>query len=283
MIRVKIMKLENITPFVRIARIEEKIPSGGEFVPLDHRIFYCISGEGQMEIGGELITLKKGALLYWKSGVPYRYVTRSAKIIACNFDFTNSNREKVMPLPPARAGLFSKKNILENIVFEDEEILNSYFLIEKAFPLVEKFYELENEFNSKKLYYQNRCSAILCDILAIAMRMYKIPDVGKSSRIAEEILTYVRENYNQKITNISIGKKFNYHPNYINKLVSEHTGMSLHKYVIGYRMNTAISLLQSTDYPISKTAEMVGMPDIKHFSKCFKNVTGNTPSYYKGK
>ena len=59
--------------------------------------------------------------------------------------------------------------------------------------------------------------------------------------------------------------------------------MSLHKYVIGYRMNTAISLLQSTDYSISKTAEMVGMPDIKHFSKCFKNVTGNTPSYYKGK
>lgn len=277
------MKLEDITPFVRITRIEEKIPPGSELIPLDHRIFYCISGEGQLEIHGKIIDMKKGSLLYWKSGMTYRYVSRSAKIIACNFDFSNKSRDKVIPLPPVRAGLFSKKSILEDIFFEDEEIFNSYFFIENAFSLEEKFMELEEEFSGKKLYYQNRCSAILSDIIACAIRLYKIPDMGKSSRIAEEILIYVRENFNKKITNANIGRHFNYHPNYINKLVSDHTGMSLHKYIIGYRMNTAISLLQSTDHSISKIAEMVGMPDLKHFSKCFKNVTGNTPSYYKRK
>lgn len=277
------MKLEDITPFVRITRIEEKIPPGSELIPLDHRIFYCISGEGQLEIDGKIIDMKKGSLLYWKSGMPYRYASRSAKIIACNFDFSNKSRDKVIPLPPVRAGLFSKKSILEDIFFEDEEIFNSYFFIENAFSLEEKFMELEEEFSGKKLYYQNRCSAILSDIIASAIRLYKIPDMGKSSRIAEEILIYVRENFNKKITNANIGRHFNYHPNYINKLVSDHTGMSLHKYIIGYRISTAISLLQSTDHSISKIAEMVGMPDLKHFSKCFKNVTGNTPSYYKRK
>ncbi|MBQ8526050.1 MAG: AraC family transcriptional regulator [Clostridia bacterium] len=277
------MKLDNITPFVRFVRTEEKIPPGNDFVPLDHRLFYCIGGEGKMSIDGKEITLKKGCLLYWKSGTSYRYITRSAKIIGCNFDFTNSAKEKSIPVPPSRAGLFSKSSIIENIIFEDEEILNSFFLIENAFSLEEKFFELENEFSGKKLYYQNRCSAILTDIFAMAMRLYKIPEACKASTLAEEILTYVRENYSKNITNINIGKHFNYHPNYINKLISEHTGMSLHKYIIGYRINTAISLLQSTDLTISKIAETVGMPDLKHFSKCFKNITGNPPSYYKRK
>lgn len=277
------MKLEDITPFVRFVRTEEKIPSGGELVPLDHRIFYCIGGSSEIEIDGNKVLLKKGSLLYWKSGTPYRYATTSAKVIGCNFDFTNAGKERVMPVPPSRAGLFSKKDILENIHFDDEEILNSYFVVENAFSLEEKFFELENEFSGKKLYYQNRCSALLTDIFAMTMRIYKIPDVGKSAGIAEEILTFVRENFHKNITNINIGKHFNYHPNYINKLISEHTGMSLHKYIISYRINTAISLLQSTDYTVSKIAETVGMPDLKHFSKCFKNVTGNTPTYYKRK
>lgn len=277
------MKLENITPFIRFVRTESKIPPGNELVPLDNRLFYCTGGEGIINISGKDFHLKKGCLLYWSAGTPYRYVTRSAKVIGCNFDFTNESADISVPVPPARAGLFSKKDITENVVFEDEKILNSYFIVDNAFSLEEKFFELENEFSSKKLYYRNRCSAILTDILAMTMRLIKIPAECKTSAIAEEILNYVRENYHKNITNINIGKQFNYHPNYINKLISEHTGMSLHKYIISHRINTAISLLQSTDNTISAIAEMVGMPDLKHFSKCFKNVTGMAPSYYKRK
>lgn len=277
------MKLENITPFVRFVRTEEKIPPGNDLVALDNRLFYCIGGEGIISIDGNEILIKKGSLVYWKSGIPYRYVTRSAKLIGCNFDFTYESGDQSIPIPPSRAGLFSEKDMFEHIQFEDEEILNTFFFIENALSLEEKFYELEKEFTAKKLYYSNRCSAIVTDILAGAMRLIKIPEECKSSAIAEEILTYVRDNYRSNISNINLGRHFNYHPNYINKLISEHTGMSLHKYIMVYRINTAISLLQSTNHTISKIAEMVGIPDIKHFSKSFKNITGNTPSHYKRK
>ena len=124
------MFLSDITPFVRFVRTECNIPCGNEFVPLDNRLFYCTDGESIIEINGDKITLKKGTLVYWKAGTPYRYITRSAKVIGCNFDFTQSGKEKHMPVPPSRAGLYSEKNLFENVSFQDEAILNSYFYIE---------------------------------------------------------------------------------------------------------------------------------------------------------
>ena len=48
-------------------------------------------------------------------------------------------------------------------------------------------------------------------------------------------------------------------------------------------MHIAVALLQSTNMSIREVAEKVGMPDIKHFSKCFKKFIGHSPSQFKVK
>ena len=50
-----------------------------------------------------------------------------------------------------------------------------------------------------------------------------------------------------------------------------HTGLSLYRYVLKYRINRAIDLLQTTDMPAFEIAERVGFKDYNHFLKYFKN------------
>ena len=48
-------------------------------------------------------------------------------------------------------------------------------------------------------------------------------------------------------------------------------------------LHMAVVFLQSTTLSIGEVAEKVGMPDIKHFSKCFKKIIGHSPSQFRVK
>jgi len=153
--------------------------------------------------------------------------------------------------------------------------------LENAFFLEEKLLEIVKEYNNMCLFFEEHCSALLKSVIVSAVRMAEFSTLSKKNKLAEEVLEYIRQNYNQPITNRNISEYFNYHPNYINKIVVDYTGMSLHKYLIKCRINAAISYLINTEMTVSEVAVAVGMPDLKHFSKCFKSITHNRPSDYK--
>lgn len=275
------MILSEINPYVRFARTENNVSPSAPLAAFDHRIFFCTGGRCSVQAGGETYELKENSLLYWHSGTVYRYIDTSAQFIGCNFDFVYSRKNVSAPITPKNAEFFDENLITENVFFEDEPLLNSVIFIENAAPLRSSFEKIKNEFCEKRLYYSDRCGALLKDIIAYSLRMKSIPDFGSGKKTTAEIIAYIEKNYDKKITNSSIGEKFNYHPNYISRLMTEHTGMPLHRYIINYRIHRALLLLESGDMTVSQIAESVGMPDLKHFSKCFKSVTGVCPSDYR--
>jgi two-component system response regulator YesN len=105
--------------------------------------------------------------------------------------------------------------------------------------------------------------------------------LGVDDEKGNAILSYIHAHYQQPMTNGDIAAHFGYHEYYISALVRKFTGLPLHRYLLRYRMHTAIGLLQTTSLSVSEVAAMVGMPDVKHFSKCFKNVMGVPPSTFR--
>jgi YesN/AraC family two-component response regulator len=97
------------------------------------------------------------------------------------------------------------------------------------------------------------------------------------------LLDYIHTNYDQPLSNDKIGKRFNFHPNYINKLMVLHTGTSLHQYLINFRLSKAANMLQSSSKSISEIAYSVGYKDINYFSKAFKNKYGESPSSFRSR
>lgn len=56
------------------------------------------------------------------------------------------------------------------------------------------------------------------------------------------------------------------------------TGLTTEQYILGYRLERALHLLQTTDMPINQIALAVGLKDKAHFSRVFKKQYGQSPS-----
>lgn len=56
-----------------------------------------------------------------------------------------------------------------------------------------------------------------------------------------------------------------------------------YKYLMDYRLSKATAMLENTDEPVSKIANLVGFNQTSHFGKCFKKKTGYSPRDYRKK
>ena len=275
--------MQNWNPYVRFARTNEKTILQGLLQAVDHRIFYCHSGSGHLEATGKLYPFTAGTLIYLPAGTSYRYIFEQDIPVfsGCNFDFYQDHIHLNTPIPPVSHTGFCSENILEKQICEGDGLFSGCLHIENAFSFEDKFIEIAEEFVNHNLYYDVRCSTLLKDILIQTARLATTRDQGINRKKADDILQYIHSQYHLPLTNKEIAERFNYHENYLSSLILKYTGLTLHQYVLHYKMHMAIVLLQSSALSIGEVAEKVGMPDIKHFSKCFKKVIGHSPSQFK--
>ena len=96
------MHFKDIKPFARFVRRLEIDPLTAlpEYIPLDARIFYVLSGEGHIRVNENEYTLPVGGLMYINAGIKYRLMPCKAVYLAVNFDFTQENCNVEIPIPP---------------------------------------------------------------------------------------------------------------------------------------------------------------------------------------
>ncbi len=99
--------------------------------------------------------------------------------------------------------------------------------------------------------------------------------------LVNQVITLISERYNQAVGNSDIARELGKHPNYINAVFVRDMGMSIHQYVMRYRIEKAEHLLLTTQMPISEVAREVGFRHFSHFSNCFHKMTGYTPANYR--
>ena len=272
-------------PHIRFARIKDSTLLQGLLQAVDHRLLYFHSGTGHMEAAGQLYPIASGAMIYLPAGTAYRFLFKDDPPLysGFNFDFFQEHHCKSAPIPPAFQKDFAYKEILEKTYLETGRIPGHCIFVQNAVSFEEAILEAADEYRNHNLYYDARCSALLKDILILMIRLETSRDRGVNRQKADAILQYIHSNYHCSLTAKDLGSRFGYHENYISTLVLKHTGLTLHQYILHYRMQTAVGLLQSTDLSVTEVAEKVGMPDIKHFSKTFKKMIGHPPSRFQGK
>lgn len=268
------MRLLSVNPYVRFARIQKKPVLREEVVGCDHRIFFCVCGEGEITVNDKPFHICPDTFLFVRAGIPYKNTSETDEMVllAFNFDLICKEENMGAPIPYVKANSFQIADLVEpeNLV----ELPPILYLTN--FYKKEIFQEIINEYNGKRTYYNERCGALLKDAFICAVR--SMSEKGQKGK-GEEILAYVREHFNEPLTNAVIAQKFSYHENYLNQLLREQMGQTLHQYLLNYRIKTAISLLQSGEYTVTEVGKLVGFHDIFHFSKSFKTVTGKSPSF----
>lgn len=105
------------------------------------------------------------------------------------------------------------------------------------------------------------------------------PEQDEFSKIAE----FLNDHIDEPITVEKVTKKFAINRNKLNDIFMKQASMTCHDYLLNLRLDLAKVMLTNTELPINEISSRVGYPDANYFAKLFKNVTGRTPSQYRGK
>lgn len=207
-----------------------------------------------------------------------------------DFFFSKINEEYVMLL----SGIECMDN--ELIVQEKVESMLSYFCTCKHMNITmgvglvysskEKIYQSYNEalyaLNQRLIQGWNR-AYFYKNMDGYKARIGK-ENTKKKSKIVEEIVHYVENNYYKNISLRELAEnKYFVNYSYCSRLFSQETGMNFSKYLIQYRLKKAKTLLENKDMKISFIAFEVGYNDVSHFIQSFKKSYGLTPEEYRAR
>ena len=275
------MTLSAINPYVRFARRRECLFTPEETVASDHRIFIAEKGSAVFYLQNQPYSLTQGDVIYWPGGTPYRVEIPSDSVVSgCNFDFFQTEHTVLRLIIPMKAAHFTGE-VLETPDFSDFPFLNAPCCFRNTYGVLPKLHELYEEFESKQIFYEQRCSALLKDVLILCLRFYNRNHTSVATQTAQEVLSYIRDHYPEDLSANRFQELFHYHPNHISQLIKEQTGLPLHRYIRTYRIYAALDLLQSTQLSVGQIAEQVGIGDVHQFSKAFKQVIGTSPSSFR--
>lgn len=244
-------------------------------VGYDCRITYVLEGEGEVYVGNKRYSLKPYTFFYYSAGDKYHIRSeKGMEFFTINFDFTDDykNIQTQRPVSAFDADI-TKILRTQNLAFDD--VFKNSFVIYDAMSLKNDLEALVLEHESSLLLKDNFCSAYLNLILCRAVRLIK--NTLPEDTVFKKTLWYIKENYKEHLDNDVIAKAINYHPNYINSVIRNKTGMSLHKYITNFRISKATELLCNTTLSVQEVSEHCGFVNSNHFSASFKKNTGTSP------
>ena len=278
------MKFNDCAPFVRFAYpicLNHKHPA----VARDNRLFYVKSGKGIMVIDQVEYAFSPGTVFLWQAGSEYYVSTPEApNLISINFDYTNEFSHIQLPLTVLKSSDADYKKIKENqISFEDCPALNSPIVCQGSSGIHNLIDKILFECASRQPYYNERVSALFKELLVLIVRAVSMPNDARSDSALETILEHIHKNYASDIDNTTLAKLVGYHPYYLNKLFLSTNGVTLHKYVINYRIAISEQLLLSTNLSVEEIALKVGFTSSLSFSSSFKKKNGLTPTDFRKK
>lgn len=212
-----------------------------------HDLTICINGRLDYEIDGKKIVLNSSDMIYI---APNNLMRRFENNDPCFF-------------------------ISINLYGDSEPLLDKHFyrnvLSAEVMSILNKLDEAHNLKDNDKLVILT-----LYLILEIKSQNKTISDDLRISKMKGFIINHVYD----KITNEDIAKHIGYSTLYCETLFKKHTGKTLNQFITETKIAIAIEHMTYDKISLTKIAFILGFCDYNYFSRCFKKITGLTPSVY---
>ncbi len=281
-----------INPFVRAVKIKKSSRLAGTWKDIDNLFIYIAKGSCKYYYtDGKVCSMKAGDCIVLPPFMVHELrqgTNHSIVQYIMHFDwFEDRDRvslehkpfEKYDPVPAISQDEFPFGENIFVVSFPEEER-----------PGIERlFLNLYREFEHEMIGHQLMAKAICIQLLTLAIRAsaaeYSIPEKKKtiyqsSGQIVNKVMEYIYLHYGESLSNRRLSEVVGVSPNYLSKLFQKHTGITLHSYLIQYRLEKARDLLLSAECNISEVSMKCGFSSISSFSKSFKARWGMSPSEY---
>ena len=274
------MNLNECNPFIRSLKPHTLTENTKKTYALNHRLLYFTEGKGSLYIHPTSYPVYKDTAILYPAGTIYQLFTDSEiSFITLNFDYSQQFTHLKKPLELQREGE-GCLTPLEEVSFTDFAALNREIYIPNAIPIINDIYTIWEERRNKKPGYRSYCSGLLKTTICKILRTSTTSSNAADPKVSQ-IFSYIHENYASDIDNMQIATHLSYHPYYVNKIFSAHTGMTIHQYLNHYRLIRAAHYLSTGTLPIHQISSMVGFQTPTHFAENFKKKFGVTPKEYR--
>jgi len=134
--------------------------------------------------------------------------------------------------------------------------------------------------------YQIEILSYISDILLILIRRFKQKGtiqekVDTRDPRLMQIIHFIKENYDQKITLEDVAEKFYLSYSYLSRYFKEKIGVGFNRYLMNIRLKHSMKELLYTTNSISHIALNNGFPNVKSFVYYFKEAYKQTPKLYR--
>ncbi|MDF2943414.1 MAG: hypothetical protein K0S01_2272 [Herbinix sp.] len=173
--------------------------------------------------------------------------------------------------------------------FDDQDSLIYTFIEDKTSIILEKkglfnHRLLKPLFDQLDYCYKNKSHDILSIqsiFLTILNNITKTFHKAHGNGLAEQIASYISENYNKDLNCDLLADRFHFSTEYINRKVKQYYGLTPGQYLQQIRIARAKELLSNTDHTLSFITSEVGYHDTTVLYKAFKKQTGISPGKWR--
>jgi Beta-xylosidase len=235
-------------------------------------LFYVVEGSVELTVAEEVYTMQQDDFIIVNANKKHGFKAREEVLISC------------IHISYQMLGHLLQNNFILfwcNSVIDKNE---SYIEIRRIIKLMlNQYFEKKN----RGIIYLNSLFYELLHILTTNFLMnnydkrFITEKKDKSDNRLDEIVNYIRLNYNRPISLNDLANKLYLSNSYLSKYIKKQLGMSFVDYLNNERLHHAMEELLYTDHSITRIALDNGFPNTAAFNKAFKSVYHTTPSVYQ--
>ena len=222
--------------------------------PLEHTLFYTLSGQGKLVTEHNQYTLTANTLIVLPAKQGFEVKIDAAHWDVIWLNLANTNRWKHL-------------NLVEALVLYDQKLQPLHFAMELLY----------SESNAT---LREGVMPILSHYLNTTLQSE--PQIGGHNRLTSLFLE-VEERLQFDWTIDAMCEQVHYSAPHLHRLCQAQFGKSPMQQLIYLRIKRAKNLLLNTRWPVAHIAAYVGYPNIFNFSKRFKKSVGVSPTDFRNK
>jgi len=181
-------------------------------------------------------------------------------------------------LPTLQLGGNSTPAICPSVEFSDMPILSDVFTVSDTFGGGNIVRQMKNEWEARYRYSSELLDRLTAVLLVETVRQKEFTQRPSSREAADCAISYIGEHYAEKIDCRTVAHALGYHPNYLNAVIKDATGMSLHRYITDTKIRRAVHLVNYTDMQINEIALALSFNDASHFTNVYTAMVGISPT-----
>ena len=104
-----------------------------------------------------------------------------------------------------------------------------------------------------------------------------------TSKAVSTAINYIYDHLHTRITLETLASVTNLSAPYFSRLFKKEVGYSVSEYIMNKKLETAKSMLASSDYPIAEISASLAFPSQSYFTNVLKKDCGLTPKEYRNK